>query len=66
MITNQQAELLLSLPKYIVENDRKLDTKQFDQPTLWDIRFFLIGEHENDVFECLVGHKRECFMELYW
>lgn len=53
MITNQQAELLLSSPKHIVENDRKIETKKFDQPTLWDMRFLLIGEYESDVFEFL-------------
>lgn len=53
MITNQQAELMLSLPKYIVEGDTKLETKNFDQPVLWDSRFYVIGEHNGDVFEFL-------------
>lgn len=53
MITNQQAELLLALPKYIVESDTKLETKTFDQPAFWNERFFLIGEHNGDAFEFL-------------
>ena len=53
MITNQEAEFLLLLPKYIVETDRKLETKQFDQPAIWDMRFILIGENNGDAFEFL-------------
>ena len=53
MITNQQANLLLKLPKYIVENATKLNIKQFDQPAIWDIRFMLFGENNGDTFEFL-------------
>jgi len=53
MITNQQAEFLLSVPKFIIENDTKLARKQFDQPFLWNERFYLIGEHEGEIFEFL-------------
>ena len=53
MITNQQANFLLRLPKYIVEDVTKLKIKQFDQPAIWDIRFMLIGENNGDTFEFL-------------
>ncbi len=53
MITNQQAEYYLSLPKHIVENDVELPKKQFDQPTIWDMRFFLIGKDNGDAYEFL-------------
>ncbi len=53
MITNQQAIFLLRLPKYIVVDATKLKIKQFDQPTIWDIRFMLIGESNGDAFEFL-------------
>ena len=53
MITNQQADFLLSLPKYIVENDVKLTQKRFNQPSIWDMRFLLIGESNGDAFEFL-------------
>ena len=53
MITNQEAEFLLSLPKFIIENDSKLETKQFDQPSFWNIRYNLIGENNGDAFEFL-------------
>ena len=53
MITNQQAEFLLTLPKFIVENETKLNSKPFDQPAIWDMRFLLIGESNGDAFEFL-------------
>jgi len=51
MITNQQADFLFLLPKYIVEDDTKLITKRFNQPTIWDIRFNLIGEDDGDAYD---------------
>jgi hypothetical protein len=53
MITNQEADFLLSLPKHIIENESKIETKQFDQPSFWNIRFNLIGENNGDAFEFL-------------
>lgn len=50
MLSNQQADLLLSIPKHIVEGEAKLDMKELNEPILWDERFTLIGEHEEDVY----------------
>ena len=53
MITNEQADILLSIPKYIIEKDERIDSKEIEQPTFWDITFNLEGVVNGDSFEFL-------------
>ena len=53
MITNQEADYLLELPKFIIENDEKLLIKRFNEPFLWDIQFDLIAENKENVYELI-------------
>jgi len=53
MISNKLAEKLLKLPKHITHNHEKLDVITINQPTLWNFRYNLVGELENENYEFL-------------
>lgn len=53
MLSNEQAEFLLMLPKFLVQNDRKLERLSLNQPAIWRGRHNLIGESDGNIFEFL-------------
>ena len=55
MFTNQEAEYLLKLPKFIYEKDRKLLEKRFNEPFIWNIQFGLIAKDEENIYDFIWG-----------
>jgi len=70
MISNEQAEFLLTIPKFVVENDKKIDPLIIIQPNVWRTRYSLMGESNGDIFEFMLeiwqGVKNRLKMSLHF
>lgn len=51
MLTNQEAEFLLTIPKHIIENNVEVKSKEMIQPSIWDECLWLSGKANGELYD---------------
>lgn len=50
MISNQVAEDLLKIPKYVISKNARLSALNFNAPAVWNKKIWLEGDYDGDIY----------------